>query len=335
MITSENMSGKTKAAVFLLALGEDISQKVLSNLDQLEIIELSSEISKLKSIPGDIAENVCREFLKSTEISGTITGGYDTTERLLHRLLPPDQVNRIMEEIRGPAGLTMWDKLDNVSESVLVNYLKNEYPQTVAVILTKLKPFRAAQILSSLPEDFSIDIITRMIHMDTVQKDILDRIEGTLRHEFISNLSQSPKRDSYEVLADIFNNFERRKEVYFMSALEDKSQEDAERIKSMMFTFEDIRRLPKASIVRLLREADREKLPTALKGSSDEIRKIFFSSMTSRAARMLEAEISAIGPVRVKDVDTAQAEIIKTIKNLMESGEIENPSASEDSEFVF
>ena len=148
-----------------------------------------------------------------------------------------------MEEIRGPAGRTMWDKLGNVNEAVLANYLKNEYPQTVAVVLSKIKSEHAARVLAALPEDFALECVSGMLRMEPVQREILDKIEQTLRTEFMSNLARTSKRDSHEMMADIFNTFDRQTEARFIAALEERNREAAERIRALMFVFEDLSKL--------------------------------------------------------------------------------------------
>ena len=145
-----------------------------------------------------------------------------------------------MEEIRGPAGRTMWDKLANVNEQVLANYLKNEYPQTVAVILGKIQQGHAAKVLATLPENFAMEVVMRMLRMEAVNKDIEKDVERVLRTEFMSTLARTNRRDSHEMMAEIFNNLDRATESRFLSALEERNKDAAERIRSLMFTFEDL-----------------------------------------------------------------------------------------------
>ena len=187
-------------------------------------------------------------------------GSFEATELLLQQALPKDRAHQIMEEIRGPAGRTMWDKLGNVNEAVLANYLKNEYPQTVAVVLTKLKPDHAGRVLTLLPDGFSIEVVMRMLRMESVQRDILDGVEQTLRSEFMSNLARTSRRDSHEMMAEIFNSLDRQNEARFVSALEERNREAAERIKSLMFTFDDLRRLSSEHMQVLLRAVAKDKL---------------------------------------------------------------------------
>ena len=159
-----------------------------------------------------------------------------------------------MEDLRGPAGRTMWDKLGNVNEAVLANYLKNEYPQTVAVVLSKLTSEHASRVLAVLPESFSMEVIMRMLRMGAVQKDVLESVEKTLRSEFMTNLGRTPRHDSHELMAEIFNNLDPATEDRFMTSLEETNSESAERIRALMFTFDDLARLDPTAVQVLLRQ---------------------------------------------------------------------------------
>jgi len=323
LVSKSAVSGVQKAAILMLALGEESCARLFEAMTEPEIREISVAMSQLGTVPAETVESVCGEFVKTVSSPDTLIGSYESTERLLRRALSPERAAQIMEEIRGPAGRTMWDKLGNVSEAVLANYLRNEHPQTVAVILGKIRSDHAARVLSLLPDDFALDVMTRMLRMESVQKDVLDSLEATLRSEFMANLSRAPKRGSHEQLAEVFNNLDRRTEVRFMEALEERSQDDAEKIKALMFTFDDLRRLPVSAVIRVLQDVERERLPLALKGASEDVRKHFFSAMSERAGKMLRDDIAALGPVRVRDVDAAQVEIVGVAKSLAEQGEIE------------
>ncbi len=240
-----------------------------------------------------------------------------------------------MEDIRGPAGRTMWDKLAHVSETVLANYLKNEYPQTVAVVLSKIKPDHASKVLGVLPENFSMEVIMRMLRMESVQKDVLEHVEKPLRTEFMTNLSRTTRRDSHEMMADIFNNLDRNTEARFMTGLEERNIEAAEKIKALMFTFDDLSRLDNGGIQTLLREADKDQLAMALKGGSEEVKDLFFQNMSERAGKMMKEDMEAMGPVRLSDVDEAQAIVVKTAKALADSGDIVLSTGSDDDEMVY
>jgi flagellar motor switch protein FliG len=214
-----SLSGMQKAAVFMLAVGNQHSAQLFERMDDEEIRELSQAMASLGSINASIVERLFVEFADNLSSSGGLVGSVSSTERLLMSALPEERVNQIMEEMRGPAGRTMWDKLGNVNEAVLANYLKNEYPQTVAVVLSKVRPDHASRVLAILPENFSMEVIMRMLRMEAVQKEILDHVERTLRSEFMTNLARTARRDSHELMADIFNNLDRNTENRFRSAI--------------------------------------------------------------------------------------------------------------------
>jgi flagellar motor switch protein FliG len=315
--------GAQKAAILMLALGEEHCARLFGMMHEDEIKEISSAMAQLGSIRAEMVEKICANFTESLGNQGMLVGSFESTERLLQKTLPRDRVSTIMEEIRGPAGRTMWDKLGNVNESVLANYLKNEYPQTVAVVLSKVKADHAARVLSILPDSFAMEVVMRMLRMESIQRDVLDGVERTLRAEFMSNLARSTRRDAHEMMAEIFNNLDRASESRFLSALEERNREAAERIKSLMFTFDDLQRLTPQSMQILLRNVDKEKLPLALKGASEKLRDLFFKSLSERAGKMLRDDIDALGPVKLRDVDEAQGAIVLMAKELAATGELE------------
>jgi flagellar motor switch protein FliG len=329
------LSGPERAAVFMLALGEQYGGKVWNLLDDDELRQLSITMSTLGTVEAEEVENLLLEFVSRLSATGAIMGNYDATERLLHQYLPPERVVGIMDEIRGPAGRNMWEKLSNVQEQVLANYLKNEYPQTVAVVLSKLRPEHAARVLAILPEDFALDVVNRMLKMESVQKEVIERVEATLRTEFMSNLSQTRRRDAHEVMAEIFNGFDRQTETRFMTALEDTNRESAERIKNLMFTFDDLVKLDNASAQTLMRHIDKDKLAIALKGANETVRAFFLQNMSSRAAKMLLDDMQALGPVRLRDVDEAQGLLVNLAKDLAAKGEIMIAKNRADEELVY
>ncbi|MBT6111481.1 MAG: flagellar motor switch protein FliG, partial [Rhodospirillales bacterium] len=227
-----SLTGPQKAAMFMLAIAVEHSTKMFERMDDDEIREMSQHMSGLGTINASMVESLFIEFADQLSSAGGLVGSYDSTERLLRGALAGDRVGTIMEEIRGPAGRTMWEKLANVNETVLANYLKNEYPQTVAVVLSKITPDHASRVLSVLPENFAMEVIMRMLRMESVQKEILDHIEKTLRAEFMTNLARTAQRDSHEVMADIFNSLDRNTENRFMTGLEERNRESADQIKS-------------------------------------------------------------------------------------------------------
>ncbi|MBB3174772.1 flagellar motor switch protein FliG [Endobacter medicaginis] len=317
----------------MLALGEEQCAQIFSMLHEEEIRDISFAMSQLGSIDATLVEQLCGEFAQMMGQSSALLGTLDSTERLLQKTLSRDRATQIMEEIRGPAGRTMWDKLGNVNESLLANYLKNEYPQTIAVVLSKIKPEHSARVLALLPEALASDVVMRILRMESIQKDVLTGIEKTLRAEFMSNLTRSARRDSHELIAEIINNLDRSVEARFMASLESRSRESADRVRSLMFTFEDLGRLSMSAIQTLMRAVDKELLPLALKGASEQVRNTFLSCLSERAGKMMRDDIASLGPVRLRDVDDAQMKIVANAKELAAQGEIEI-SGRQDEEMV-
>ena len=329
------LSGRQKAAMFMLSLGQKQSGTLFERMDDEEIREISQAMSSLGAMSANLVERLFVEFADQLSSAGGLVGSFTSTERLLAGALSEERVNTIMEEMRGPAGRTMWDKLGNVNEAVLANYLKNEYPQTVAVVLSKIKTEHASRVLSVLPENFSLEVIMRMLRMEAVQKDILDHVERTLRSEFMTNLASATRRDSHELMADIFNNLDRNTENRFMTALEERNREAAERIKQLMFTFDDLVRLDPSGIQLLLRQVEKDQLAMALKGASEDVKELFFSNMSERAGKMMREDMEAMGAVRLKDVDEAQSGVVITAKDLADAGEIVISTGEEEGELIY
>lgn len=329
------LPGPDRAAVLMLALGNQYGQKVWRSLDDDEIRTLSLAMSRLGTIEASTVEGLLVDFVSQLSAAGGLMGTFDSTERLLAEILPPERVVTIMEEIRGPAGRNMWEKLSNVQENVLANYLKNEYPQTVAVVLSKIRSEHAARVLGILPEELALEVIHRMLKMEPVQKEILEKVEQTLRTEFMASLAQTTRRDAHEMMAEIFNSFDRQTESRFMTALEDSDRETADRIKTLMFTFEDLGKLDPGSAQTLLRNVEKEILAVALKGASDSLRDFFFSNMSSRAGKMLKEDMEVMGPVRLRDVDDAQGKMVMTAKELAAKGEIIIAKNKSDDELIY
>lgn len=329
------MSGPEKAALLMLSVGEDNASRLFAIMDDDEIRELSQAMANLGNVSAQMVERLLVEFADQISNTGSLVGNFDNTERLLAKVMDRERVGAIMEEIRGPAGRTMWEKLANVNETVLANYLKNEYPQTVAVVLSKIKSEHAARVLTLLPEPFAMEVIMRMLRMESVQKEVLDDVERTLRNEFMSNLARTNRRDSHEMMADIFNFLDRSMESRYLSALEERNKDSAERIKALMFTFEDLGNLDPGGVQTLLRNADKDKIAIALKGASAELRDLFFSNMSERAAKIMREDMQAMGPVRLRDVDEAQMLMVTLAKDLAASGEIIIADSKGEDELVY
>ncbi len=327
-----NLTGLQKAATFLLAIPDAHVQRIFKELDEIEIMELTQAMASLGKVRANDVENIFLEFVDKSGSSANLVGSMTSTESLLMKVFDSDKVSQIMEEIRGPAGRTMWDKLNNVDEKALAGFLKNEHPQTIAVVLSKVKPEHAAKVFALFPEELAMDIMNRTINMENVGRDVLNNIEKTLKSEFIANFARADKKDPHERLAEVFNFFDRPTEGRLMEALERQNEEAAEKVRSLMFTFPDLVKLDSTGIQTLLRVADKTKLGLALKGANDEIKDLFFNNMSERAAKLLREDMEALGMVKLRDVDEAQMVIVSQTKDLVDKGEIEISQGGDDSD---
>ena len=330
------LTGTEKTAIFLLALGDEHTAKLFQHMNEEEIMEISTTMAGLGKVSANVVERLFMDFAEQMTSTNSLVGSFDSTERLLNKAgMSKEKINQIMEEIRGPAGRTMWEKLGNVNEDVLANFLQKEYPQTVAVVLSKISSDHAGKVLALLPDGFALEVIHRMLRMEAIQKDVLDDVEKTLRTEFMANLAKTTRRDSHELMAEIFNSLDRTVESRIMGSLEQTAPEAAEKIRSLMFTFEDLGKVDPTSIQTIIRAVDKDKLPPALKGASDTIKDLFFSNMSERAAKIMKEDMAAMGPVRLKDVEEAQQSLVNTAKDLAERGEIAIVSSKDEGELIY
>lgn len=330
------LTGPEKAAILMLSLSEEQTAKIFEHMDDDEIMEISQTMATLGKVSPSVVERLFVDFAEQMSSTNALIGTQDSTERVLVKAgLAKDRIDNIMEEIRGPAGRNMWEKLGNVNEEILATFLQKEYPQTVAVVLSKVTADHAARVLGMLPENFALEVIHRMLRMEAVQKEILEEVEKTLRTEFMTNLAKTQRRDSHEMIAEIFNHMERNVEGRFMEQLEKTSPDSAEKIRSLMFTFEDLGKLDTTAIQTLVRAVDKDKLPVALKGAPESLRDLFFNNMSERAAKIMKEDMASMGPVRLKDVEEAQQYIVNVAKDLEARGEIVIASGGEEDQMIY
>ncbi len=324
------LRGVQRVAIALLSLSDENATRIFAQMTEEEITEISHAMSQLGAVSPEVIDAVLANLSADLAGDSSFLGNIHTTERLLGKILDKDKVQDLMDEIRGPQGRNTWEKLANVNEELLALYFRNEHPQTAALVLSKLGPDHAARVLSNLPDDFAYETISRVLNLGTVKKEVLERVEKILRTEFISSVGKTHKSDSYEMLAEIFNNLDRNNESKFMGMLESNLPEAAAKVKDKMFTFNDLVKIDMKGIQKLLREVEKPKLTLALKGAPEEIKDIIFKSMSQRAAKIIQDDLAALGKVKVKDVDAARVEIVVAAKSLIDRGEIEVSSEGSD-----
>ncbi len=325
-----DFSDINKASALLLSLGEENIALLIAAMRDDEIKIVSSNMAHLGIIQVELLEQVCQEFLECIKCIGGVVGTYEGTHDLLLKALPKDRALHIMEEIGGPVGRTMWEKLGNVNEDSLASYLKNEYPQTIAVVLSMIKSSHAAKILTRLPETIAFEVLMRILKMESVQEIILSRVECILRVEFMSNLARASRQDPHKLVAEIFNNLDRLVEAKFMGELDQRDRDASDRIKGHMFTFDDLARISPSGLQLLVRKIDKNTLTLALKGSTDQLRGLIINQLSERAASMIRDDMLSMGSVRVRDVDEAQMRIIRQAKQMALAGEINISSGDDD-----
>lgn len=324
------LNGPQKVAIVILSMTDENASKVLSMMSEEEVRDISHSMSQLGIVGPELKQKTVRQFISDFSSDSAFFGNVQTTKKLLEKVFDKDKADALLDEIQGPQGKNTWEKLGNVGEEILALYLRNEHPQTAALVISKMAYEHSAKVLANLPEQFAFEVIVRMLNIDSVKQEILDRVEKILRAEFITTVAKAHKRDSSEVMAEIFNKFDRSTEVKYMSLLESQHPDAAKKIKDLMFTFEDLLKIDGRGIQALLRSIDKSKLTIALKGASEKVRELFMSNMSQRAARIVLEELEALGPVRVRDVDEAQSEIVNVAKELMTKGEIEIAEEGKD-----
>ena len=330
----EKLTGPQKVAIVLLSLSDENATRIFSLMSEDESTDISHAMSHLGAVSPEVIDSVMEQLTGGLTGDSMFLGNLHSTERLLEKILDKDRVSALMDEIRGPQGRNTWEKLANVNEELLALYFRNEHPQTAALVLSKISPDHAAKVLSNLPDGFAFEIISRILSIGSVKKEVLERVERILRAKFISSVGKTQKYDSFEMLAEIFNNLDRNSESKFMTMLEANLPDAAAKIKDMMFTFDDLIKIDSKGIQRLLRDVEKSRLTLALKGAPDEVKNVLFSSMSQRAAKIIEEDLMALGSVRVKDVDAARGDVVAVAKKLIEAGEIDVALNSNDDEFV-
>lgn len=327
-----DLQGVEKASVLLMSLDEEVTAKVFTLMTEDEIRQISQTMSRLGKIEKTTIDNLLDEFSDEAINNSSVIGDVSSAKKLLTKALGADKVENILGDIAGPTGKDTWDRLNNVNEELLASFLKHEHPQTVALILSKITSAQTAKVLSILPEELALNVIRRMLSLEPVKREVINDVEKILQSEFMSTVANAKKTDTFEIIAEIFNNFDRSTESKFFDLLSKKDPESSERIRELMFTFDDIIKIDNAGIQAIIRIADKTKLPLALKGANANIKELFFTNMSERAGKILKEDIQGLGPVRISEVDEAQLSIVQSAKQLADSGEIIIPDGSEEEE---
>lgn len=322
------LSGPEKAAVLLIAVGDDVAGKVLSELDENDIHRISSYMSTMTSVSKDLVEEVVEEFLDLVDSGrgGMVSGGKDYLRSLLENSLAPELAADILDRISTGEDDDVGGGLEAVRQldaKTVASFLANEHPQTCAIILAHLDPPHAAEVVRDLPEKFQAEVTYRLCTLDRVSPSVIKDLDEALAHEFRSaGAMEGSKVGGVEAAAEIINSMDRTTEGNVLSSIESLNPEMAESIRQLMFVFEDLMTLDERGMQTILKEIDSNELLLALKTASEPLREKIFANMSERAALMMKEDLEAMGPVKMSEVEGAQQAVLRTVKRLEEECKI-------------
>lgn len=320
----KELTGKQKAAILLISLGPDVSASVYKHLSEEEIEKLTLEISSVKKVESHAKEDVVEEFHQIALAQDYITqGGIGYAKTVLEKALGEEQATIILNRLTSSLQVRPFDFARKADPAQILNFIQNEHPQTIALILSYLDAQQAGQILSELPQEMQADIAKRIAVMDSTSPEIINEVEQILERKLSTTVTQDyTQTGGIEAVVEVLNGVDRTTERTILDALEIQDPELAEEIKKRMFVFEDIVTLDNRSIQRIIRECENEDLLLSLKVSSDEVKGIIFKNMSTRMVETFKEEMEYMGPVRLRDVEEAQSRIVAIIRRLEDAGEI-------------
>ena len=318
------LTGKEKAAVLLITLGTERASEIYKHLKEEEIEQLTLEIANLRKIDSEIKDNIIEEFYEICLAKNYIAeGGIGYAKEVLEKALGDQKALELINKLTSSLQVRPFDFARKADPAQLLNFIQNEHPQTIALIMAYLKPEQAAIILSSLSLEKQAEVASRIATMDSTSPEVIKEVERILEKKLSSMVtSDFTTAGGIEAIVEILLSVDRGTEKHIMESLEMKDSELAEEIKRRMFVFEDIVTLDNRSVQRFLREVDNSDLALALKSSSEEVSRIIFSNMSKRLQDMLKEDMEFMGPVRLRDVEEAQQKIVNIIRRLEDAGEI-------------
>lgn len=322
--TKSERSGREKAAMLLISLGPEKSAEIFKHLKEEEIEQLTLEIANIRTVSPDEKERVMEEFYQICLAQEYIAeGGISYAKEILEKALGTQKALDIINKLTVSLQVRPFDFVRKADPSQLLNFIQNEHPQTIALILAYLKPQQSSVVLSALPQEKQADVARRIATMDRTSPEVIKEVERVLEKKLSSLVTEDfTAAGGVQAIVDILNSVDRGTEKYIMETLEIEDTDLAEEIKKRMFVFEDILSLDNRSIQRFLREVDNNQLAVALKGSTEEVQKLIFGNMSKRLTEMIKEDIDFMGPVRLKDVEEAQQKIVNVIRKLEDAGEI-------------
>jgi flagellar motor switch protein FliG len=321
---NEPLAGVRKAAILLVSLGEQASAEILKQFDEEEVQAIGREVARMGSIPAEQAESVLEEFYQMTLAHDyMLKGGLEYARKLLINAFGPEHAKKILDRVVKALGseVASFDALQKADPQQLAKFIHSEHPQTIALILSHLNPSQAAALLISLPPEMRADVALRMANLDQISPEIIGKIAGIIGSKLkaLGELS----RESYggvRAVAEMFNRLDLVTSKEILDKIEQQDANLVETIRHLMFVFEDMLLIDPNGIKEVLARVDRKLLTLALKGTSDELKKHFMDQMSKRGAEMLQEDMEALGPVKIKEVEAAQQQIIAIVRQLEAEG---------------
>ncbi|HAW50345.1 TPA: flagellar motor switch protein FliG [bacterium] len=319
------ISGPQKAAMLLVTLGPEISSGIFKYLSEGEIDQLTLEIANLPQVSKEEKKEIIAEFRELIIAQEFISrGGVDYVKEVLKKAIGEEKADVVVEKAISTLKLRPFDFMKKADPLQLANFLQNEHPQTIAIVLSNLPATKASDALLNLPEEIRRDVVRRMAGMKSISKEFVDTIEGSLKKRYEKEISSTQliQTDGVFSVVKILQESDRETEKAIIDAISEQDPELAEEVRKKMFTFDDITKFDDRTIQRVLREVDSKDLALALKGVSDTVKNLIFKNMPKRAQEMLKEEISYLGPKKISEVEESQQKIIGIIRQLEESGDI-------------
>ena len=320
----KSLNGRQKAAIFLVAVGEEISAKIMEQMREDEIEKLVFEIARTETVESELKEAVLQEFQELMAAQNFITtGGIDYARGLLEKSLGSQKAIEVINRLTSSLQVRPFDFLRQTDPAQLLNFIQNEHPQTIALILAYLDPDQAAIVLGSLSPESQVEVTKRVAMMDRTSPDFIREVERVLERKLSSMVTQDfTTAGGIKAIVEVLNRVDRTTEKAIVETLEVDNPELAEEIKKLMFVFEDIVQIDDRSLQLVLRQVETKDLSLALKATPQEVAEKVFKNMSTRAADMLREEIEFMGPVKIRDVEEAQQKVVSVIRMLEDKGEI-------------
>ncbi|MCX8118296.1 MAG: flagellar motor switch protein FliG [Desulfobacterota bacterium] len=338
-MATERLSGPQKAAIFLYSLGEEVASTIVRQLEPEEIKKIGDHLSKLSSVSPKVIESILAEFQEASASPVPIAlgqeGGSQFLRSIVSKAMTGEKAQSLLEELQGKEKLNFFEKVRQLHPKMVSTFLRNEHPQTIAIILTHLDSDQSSAILKELPSRVQAEVVSRIAELEDIPPEVVEEIDQVLQQEIASIKSyEGQKRGGLRLAAEILNQMDSATEETILKEIEEKKQNLAEEIRKLMFVFEDLLQVDDRGIMAILKEINNETLTMAMKTASEELKEKIFKNMSERAAQMLKEDLEVMGPARLKDVEAAQQAILKVAKKLESEGKIVLSSKGKEDVFV-